>query len=334
MTKALLPEDVLKSLGKGQLAPFYLFYGSGEFRLEKVLDKIREDFIPESAKELNLEIFYGGEADPGDIINRALSFPFMARNRLIIVRRTENFKAEDFDVFLRYLEAPSESTCLIFISSKPDFRKKFYTKIKALGGAVNFRELKEYQVVPWIKQTAKELGLRIDSQACIYLQQMVGNRLRDLYVEIEKLHLRYGQIAVTIDHVKELAIHSRIYTIFQLMDAISLKDCARSLVILKRFLEEEDKKKAPLQFIGMLNRQIRLLWQTKSILANGGRKKDVAKKLGPARFSTDNFIKQSKQWSVEEFETGLNLLYWAEGLLKSSSRPRPILENLILSLCG
>ena len=334
MTEELLPEDVLKSLGKGQLAPFYLFYGSGEFRLEKVLDKIREDFIPESAKELNLEILYGGEADPGDITNRARSFPFMARNRLIIVRRTENFKADDLEIFLPYLEDPAESTCLIFISSKPDFRKKFYTRVKNLGGAVNFRELKEYQVVPWIKQTAKELGLRIDSQACIYLQQMVGNRLRDLYVEIEKLHLRYGQIIVTMEQVKELAIHSRIYTIFQLMDAISLKNCSRSLVILKRFLEEEDKKNAPLQFIGMLNRQIRLLWQTKSILTKGGRKKDVAKKLGSARFSADNFVKQSTQWSVEELEKGLSLLYQAEGLLKSSSRPRPILENLILSLCG
>ena len=46
MARELEPEDVLKSLEKGQLAPFYLFYGPGEFRLEKVLDKIREQRQP------------------------------------------------------------------------------------------------------------------------------------------------------------------------------------------------------------------------------------------------------------------------------------------------
>ncbi|MDY7038590.1 MAG: hypothetical protein SV375_20865, partial [Thermodesulfobacteriota bacterium] len=125
----------------------------------------------------------------------------------------------------------------------------------------------------------------------------------------------------------------RIYTIFELMNKISEKNCVGSLTVLSRFLEEEDKKSAPLRVIGMLNRQIRLLWQTKSILGKGGGKRDVAKMLGPARFSVDDFMKQSKYWSVKDFKKGLYLLYQADGLLKMNSRPKPVLENLILSLC-
>ena len=93
MTGDRLPEDVLKSLERKQLAPFYLFYGPGEFRLEKVLDKIRDLFIPESARDFNIEILYGGEVDPTEIINRAQTIPFLGQNRLIIVRRTEDFSA-------------------------------------------------------------------------------------------------------------------------------------------------------------------------------------------------------------------------------------------------
>ena len=66
MNRDLQPENVLKSLEKGQLAPFYLFYGPDEFRTEKVLDKVRGLFIPESARDFNLEILYGGEVDPTD----------------------------------------------------------------------------------------------------------------------------------------------------------------------------------------------------------------------------------------------------------------------------
>jgi len=334
MAKELEPESVLKSLEKGQLAPFYLFYGPGEFRLEKILDKIRETFIPEVARDLNLEIVYGGESNSGEIVNRAQSLPFLARNRLIIVRRTENFKANDLETFLRYLEKPCDSTCLIFIAAGADFRKKFYKKIQSLGRAVNFKPLRENQVMPWIKRMAGEIGLTIDGQACVTLQQVVGNNLRDLHEELEKLRIRHGEIQVGVDDVKEMVIHSRVYTIFELMNMVSVKKPAEALGVLNRFLEEEDKKRAPLQIIGMLNRQIRLLWQTKAILDKGGKTKDVTKKLNLPPFSATSFVKQSRHWSAAELEKGLDLLYQADGLLKSGSRTKPVLENIIVSLCG
>ena len=75
--------------------------------LERVLDKVREDFIPESARDFNMEICYGGETSPADIVNRAQSLPFMSQNRLMIVRRVEELKAAQLEVFLPYLDNPS-----------------------------------------------------------------------------------------------------------------------------------------------------------------------------------------------------------------------------------
>jgi DNA polymerase-3 subunit delta len=334
MARDLTPDDVLKSLQDGELAPIYLFHGPDEFRMELLLSRIRDNFIPETARDLNLEICYGGESDPNGIVNRALTIPFMAANRLIIIRRTEEFSADQLEKFFAYLDAPSLSTCLIFISSRTDFKRKFYKKIRSLGFAVNFTELRSSQVVPWIKRTAKELGLNLDAQACIYLQQIVGNRLRDLYSELEKIQLRYGMGDIGEEQVKELAIHGRIYSIFELMNAVSVKDRSESLSVLNRFLQEEDKRSGPLQVIGMLNRQIGLLWQTKAIMENNGKTKDVASKLGIAPFSATNFIKHSKHWSSDELEEGISKLFRADRLLKAGSRPGPVLESLILSLCG
>jgi DNA polymerase-3 subunit delta len=330
----LQPESVLKALEKGKLAPYYLFYGPDEFRLEKVLDRIRNDYIPESARDLNLEILYGDEGSPAEVINHARSIPFLAPNRLIILRRTEKIKAASLEHFLPYLEQPAETTCMIFISSKTNFSTKFYKKFRASGQAVYFAALRENQVVPWIKRMARDLDLQIDGQACTYLHQIVGNGLRDLHAELEKLCIRYGKKQVSMEDVKELVIHSRIYSIFELMDKVSEKKSTASLEVLNRFLEEEDKRAAPLQIMGMLNRQMRLLLQTKGILDKGGGKKDVAKKLHLVPFSAGRFSVQSKKWSEAELEKGLKLLYGADGLLKSGSRPRPVLENLIVTLCG
>lgn len=336
MKGALLPENILRSLKKGDLAPFYLFYGPDEFSLERLLTRIREDFIPGSSRDFNLEICYGGEAnaDPYDIINRAKTVPFLAGRRLIIVRRMEEFTADQLDKFIPYLEDPVKSTCLIFISSKTDFRYNFYKKIDSLGLAVNFPEIKGKQVVPWIRRTAKELGININEYACVHLQEIVGDRPIDLYNELIKLQLRYGDGKIGEEEVKEMAIFGRTYSIFNLTDALSTKNIGGYLSALDSFLEEEDKKSGPLRLTGMLNRQIGLLWQTKALLEKGVNPKDLVKKLGVQSFIAEKLVKQSRHWSIDDLEEGIALLQRADRLIKSGSRPKPVFESLFMSLCS
>lgn len=328
------PEDVVSALEKGELAPFYLFYGPNEFLLERVLGKIKKDYIPENARDFNMEICYGGETNPSDVINRARTVPFLSSRRLIILRRTDSYKADHLAEFLPYLEKPVNSTCLIFICSKTDFKKKFYKTVRSSGFAVNFAELATSQMVPWMMETARELELNINRRGCVLLQEITGNRLRDIYSELEKMKLSYGERKITEQEVKEMAINSRIYSIFELMDALSVKNLSNALSVLKRFLEEEDRKKAPLQIIGMLNRQIGLLWQSKEMSARRMNANEIASRLGIAPFSVRNLLKQAGYWTVEELERGISLMYEADRFLKSGSRAQPVLENLILSLCA
>ncbi|MFO7460783.1 MAG: hypothetical protein R6X07_09175, partial [Desulfatiglandales bacterium] len=117
-------------------------------------------------------------------------------------------------------------------------------------------------------------------------------------------------------------------------ERISTRDLRASLLVLNRFLGEEDKRDGPLRVIGMLNRQMRLLWQTKFIAEKGGETGDVMKKLGLPRFSAVELMKHMKRWKADELEKALELLYEADGRIKSGLRPKPVLENLVLSLCG
>jgi DNA polymerase-3 subunit delta len=340
MPDDLQPDDVLKAAKKEQVAPFYLFYGPGEFRMERVLATLKTLLVPEAVRDFNLEVLYGDDkigdqpVQPEGIINKASSVPFLAERRLIILRRTESFTVDQLERFLPYLEKPSPSTCLIFISSKTNFNTKFYKKFRSEGAAVLFDEMKGKQIVPWIKKTAsEELGMAMDGEACAYLHAIAGNRPRELYSELEKLHLRYGK-TVSLDQVKEAVIHSRVYTVFELMDAVSTKDCGSSLRILKRYLEEEDPRDAPLGLISMLNRQVRLLWQAKTVLLKRGGTQELQKKTGISGFPAKKLIEQAPRWTEKELESALERLHWSDDRLKSGSSPRPILESLILSLCS
>ena len=327
------PEDVLKALEKRRLAPVYLFHGPGEFRMEKVLDQLKASLIPEGVKDFNLAIVYGGETEPDQILQHARSFPFMADHRLIIVRRTEAFSSEGLGKFLPYFEKPAASTCLIFVTSKTDFNKPFYKILRSRGWTVKFEELKGQQAVAWITKTASEMGFALDSRATAYLADIIGNRTGELYSELEKLSLRFGK-EVGLEQVKESVKHSRIYTVFELVDRVSSRNQKAALVALNRFLEEEDKRDAPLRVVGMLNRQMRLLWQTKFLVGKGAEAMEVMKKLGVSRFSAMELLKHAKRWTSDELERAFDLLYEADGRIKSGSRPKPVLENLTLSLCG
>lgn len=328
------PEDVLKALEKRRTAPVYLFYGPGEFRMERVLDRVKASLIPEGVKDFNLEIVYGGEAEPDEILQRARSFPFMADHRLIIVRRTESFSPEGLGKFLPYFDNPASSTCLIFVASKTDFNKPFFKALRARGWAVQFEEIRNQNLVPWITKTASEMGLAVDPHAAAYLAEIIGNREGELHSELEKLSLRFGGSQVGLDQVRDSVKHSRVYTVFELMKRIGSRDQKGSLLALSRFLAEEDKRDAPLRIMGMLNRQVRLLWQTKHLVEKGGEIVDVMKKLALPRFSAAELVQQAKAWKGHELERAFALLYEADGRIKFGFRAKPVLENLILSLCG
>lgn len=331
----LTPENVLISLKKGVLAPFYLFYGPEDFWNELTLDKIKKDFIPNSVKEFNLEILYGGEVSSQEILNRARTLPFMSSHRLIIIRETQKFIQSELELFLPYLDSPVDSACIIWVSSKVDLKGVFYRRFKELGRAVNFKKLSERQVYSWIQKRSKELELNIDKDASAFLYQMVGSSLRDLFSEILKLSIKYPGYRIGVEQIKELATFSRLFTVFDLVDYVSKKNAPRAIVALSRLFDTQGRDtKAVLGILGMLARQIRLISKTKSGRKKGGGKKGVIDRLRPLpNFVIEKCIAQERFWQEKELEEALNHIYDADGLIKTGSKGDLILESLIFHLC-
>ena len=331
----LTAENILISLDKGVAAPFYLFYGPEEFRIELTLDRIKKDLIPESVKAFNSESLYAGEVSPQEILNRARLFPFMSPRRLIIIKGTENFTKRDLDVFVPYLDSPVDSTCVIWVSGKADLTGLFYKRLKELGRAVNFRNLSERQAYSWIQKRAKELALSMDRDVCAFLYQMVGGSLRDLFSEVLKLSLRHPNSRIGVEHIKELAIFSRLFTVFNLVDYVSKREAPHAIAALGRLFDTEGRDpKAVLGILGMLARQVRLILKTKSGLKRGGGKRGAVDRLRPLpNFVIEKCIAQEKHWQERELEEALHYIYDADGLIKAGSKGDLVLEGLVFHLC-
>jgi len=331
----LTPDNVLISLRENALAPFYLFYGPEEFWVEITLDKIKDGFISKSARDFNLETLYGGENSPNEIISRARSLPFISSHRLILVRNTEKFTKTALDTFLSYLDNPVDSTCIIWLSEKIDLRNKFYKKINEYGRAVNFKKLTEQQIYRWIQKRAKDEGLILEKDGPSFLYQMIGDNLRDIYSEIVKLSLRYPNSNVGIEQIKELAVFSKLYTVFELVDYVFQRDASRSTEALNRFFDTQGRENNRLLgLLQMLARQTRLLLAAKSSVEVGGGRGNMAQELRHLPdFVVRKCITQGKSWKENELYESLGHIYKADELIKSGSKGDIILENLIFRLC-
>jgi DNA polymerase-3 subunit delta len=176
------------------------------------------------------------------------------------------------------------------------------------------------------------MGMKMNSQTCKYLFEIVGSNVRDIQSELEKLNLRFHKQTIGVDQIKEMAIHGRIYNVFELMDAISARDGKSATLILSRILDEEDERSSALKIMGMLNRQIRNLWKAMGVNRSGGKKGELSRITGLTNYYAEKLLHLSRKWTETELESAMALLYEADQLLKSGNRPRPVLEDLILAL--
>jgi len=323
---------LLKQMETGRLEAFYLFFGAGEFLCEAALAKIRETFVDEASRDFNLRVFYGDKAGVGEILDFARSLPFIGPRRVGIVRKADALDSEALQGLVSYLKDPSPTTCMIFVASSPDFRKSFFKHIRDMGLAVHFRDPSENKIPEWIARAARGLGLEMDSEACGCLREIAGADPMDLYPELEKLALRYPGARIGIREVRENAVDSRSYTIFELMDSISSRRLDKALPALRRFLEEEGRD-AVLRVVGMIAREIVLLWRCKKAAASGQAAQEISKKLGVHPFAVQKLLPRCRLWQADELEKSIGMLHRADGGIKTGAPVDIVLERALIALC-
>ncbi len=316
-------------------APFYLFYGDNEFQKDKAIEELKNSLLGKGNIELNYRIFYEDEISNNvspvfDFIN---SFPFMADKKIAVIKNADKLSNDLLNKFLDYVQNPSDFVCIVFLAEKPDFRIKLFKYIKDSGSAIQFRQLNEVETIAWIRRTAKQMGIGIDQDACVYLFLTVGNNLYELYSELQKLFSYYGKKdKISVEEVSLVVSPSRDYSIFDLIDNVSFKRLPESLRSLNSYLEREGKEKA-LPVLSMLIRQLTLLQKTKLILKTGNKRK-LQKVLQPYSFLINKLTQQAYLWTEEEIEKAFKLFSEADFMIKSGRSPLLVLERLIVSLCS
>ncbi|HWI41584.1 MAG TPA: DNA polymerase III subunit delta, partial [Verrucomicrobiae bacterium] len=248
-----------RAVSRGEPAPVYWFHGEETFLMDREAKRMEGALVAADFRDFNLNLFYGNECRGEDIVEAAQTLPFFASRRLVVVRRAELLAAASLEKVAEYLRNPATSTCLLFIGGKIDGRKKIFAELKKSGALVEFKRPYDNRLPSFVAEEAARLGKKLEPAATELLLHMVGNNLRELVSQLEKVATFAGEAPViTREAVREVACDSRVDTVFDLTDALGDREAAQALRSLRILLREGD---APLQILHMITRHYRQLWK-------------------------------------------------------------------------
>lgn len=331
-SSALALDQLRSEVGRGQIAPLYLFVGEERYQQERAL-QILYDTVDESLRMFNLTVLtIGADSGTGSkitaamVIDSANQMPMMAARRIVVVRDFDRIKEDEQDVVFAYLNNPAPKTTLVFQAASPDKRRKLTAAIVKRSVVMAFDALDEGHATRWAENYLKELGCKIEPSALRLLIGLIGTGLTRLSNELEKLAAYANGGVIDNAAVQELVPRAREHASWELWDAIISRDRRRALKLMNRLLDDSD----PLPILGSLASYYRKLLIGKELVERGASRDEI--KQATNQWS-DSFFTGLRRTPRADFVRGLRRIAEVDNAIKNSeATPRLQMEYLIVEL--
>lgn len=319
--------DFVREFDKGTIHHAYLFTGTEDYLIDTGLKRLTDKLVDPATKEFNHDIFYASQVDAGKIIDAASAYPMLADTRVVVVKELHKLSPSDMEVLSGYVAKQPATTRFIFITEKFNARGKVQATFKSHTCFVECKPLYDNQIPDWIKHYAKENNCDISHKACLLIQSYVGNNLRAIVNEIEKLRLNVTGSKIEEEHIQKVVGLSRKFSVFNLNDALGNRELDKSLLILNKMLESGESAVA---ILAMISRHFQNLVKVKGAAAHGKSQGEIAAIAGIPPFFVQKTGAMANNFSFEQLEQAFSLLLETDLQLKTSQQPPQIALQMLL----
>jgi DNA polymerase-3 subunit delta len=242
----------LNEIEKGLSSSVYLLYASESFFHTEAIEAIKR-LVPEGERDFNLHIFdlsLSKEENQSlemilEVVN-TVSF-FGGRRITVLIENLQKLSKKDLKRLDVYISNPAPHSTFVIIHDgvlKKEMRERFKS-VKPIS-----LDMREAEIPYWIKKRAGIKGIEISDEAADYLIGLVGPDIGLLSAEIEKISL-LGKKRIDVDDISDIIAGGRLYSIFDLVDALRGKDAEEVFKIYKTLRETAEDY----SLIGALNWQ-------------------------------------------------------------------------------
>lgn len=333
--------SVISDIDNNKLKNLYLFFGQEGLLINDVLLRIRKKVVNPSLESLNYIKLDGSDLNYETLVNACETLPFMDNKKVVVINDVNIFKAKKTEKdndeddgskseLCNYFGQIPETTILILVAGEQvDKRRKVYNSIKKNGDIVEFKQLKNQELIKWISKGFELAGKVISNDDARYFSERVQGNLEDVTNEINKLcsysgnnkKITQGDIDIVVP--KSLEIN-----IFRLVDSIAMKNPSDALLTFNELLL--DSEPIPV-ILTMIIRQYRLLLNTKLLADKGYTGQEIMSKLSLPSFVFMGLVKLTKKYSESQIQERLKKCLEADTAIKTGRMdPRLSIEALIV----
>jgi DNA polymerase-3 subunit delta len=339
----------------------YVLLGDEAFLYGMCRRGVLKALVPDDFRDFCLHELDLGQTTIFEALDLAQTPSLMAPFQVFFLRNVQKLygrgqKKEEFKAIDAYFSSPNPQALVLFVADHvvlpQDVRKMDMTdKERAeriretLGdacGMVELQQVSEDDAVKWVLREALAKGVTFSEDAARELVDALSAEMLTVASELEKLLLyagAMGRSAIEVADVETMVSAAKQRSLYELTDAISLKDTSRALVLLSGLLNaSEGGEDAAIGHIFSLAKTYRQM-----LVLNEKQVKDqraMWQVLWPgfrvAPFAADALIAQARRYrDRSELTGGLRLIAKADLELRSSpADKRLVLERLVMRLTG
>jgi DNA polymerase-3 subunit delta len=278
----------------------YLLYGPDELARSEALAALKAQVPPDLA-DLNITLLDGRKLKLEALIAACEAFPFLAERRLVIVHDLLKYQkaGKERDELRAYLPRVPATCDLVFIESDDfDKRSGVFTYLKKTATVQEFLPRQGAELVSWLTERARLLGVRLDVAAAQRLIGYAGSDGRTLVNELGKLASYVGRGGYITPEVVEVLVQDRQeQNLFAFIDELSARRRGAALEGLRRLFADGQ---AATYVLFMIARQVRILLGVKELATQRLRPDDIAARLGQRPFVVRKALEQVRGFTDAE----------------------------------
>lgn len=326
--------ELLREVDKGRVPAVVLLHGSEPLLIDDACSQVTSRLFPDPlGAALDREVFDGREATPDAVVRAALTLPFSAPARLVIVKEAQGLPAKDREALEAYAKAPNPSTRLMLLAAEPLPATHWLLRTVPPSAVVATRGASGRELLSWLRARAKSEGIEVTEDAAHLLVQWVGEGMVALVGELRKAALAAGPVGsrVGVEEVRAVVGEHRLRSVFELTGALERRDLGQAVTVLESLLRAGEE---PLAVLGMVTREVRLTWLVKEWLRQGKSVEEISRLLRRPRQFVEPLLARAESLSPRDLSRRLTGCWQAERRIKSGASPKPELATLVIDLCG
>jgi DNA polymerase III subunit delta len=300
-----------------------------ERQVEGILTKALAE-TPDTA----VEQLRGEDETWARICDSARTGSLFAANRAIVVRRAETLKGDGGEM-VAYAGSPNPAVTLVLVASAIDRRRSVWKKLADASEVSSAEPLKGARLAAFVREELRRRGLSIDEEGTEELIDRMGQDLRRLAGELDKLEA-FGGERRSLSAVDVAAVLGRGLAppLYLLADAFAVREARRALELTERLLDEGEDA---LRILATLYRSLRQVRCALGLREARVPWDGMAERLGlppNMAFKVQSIVGASKKWSAHGLRRATAILGEWDRRLKRGANPRVALTAAIVGSCA